>query len=442
MKSKDLLSYLPSFFIFLFSLAISSNFILNYQKNSIQNSVFQAIEKKLLDYQNVFFILKSKILFADDTRFLSPYVQQQIYLNEKTEVVLGEIECKFIHLLNGSELSGWHSPNKDLEKKLFSTKGVSVVTPAYYSSQITEDLLVDIGYGFELDGYNGYLKTTILLRNLLSYVSSSLFFVGQENKRSHSFFSKIFYHPDLKVYIGVDVPSTFLLAYILLYVLLYSVVIVLWKLFWLSKKNLLLKQEISLSAEALKQLEQERNFFDSLNIGKMIEIKKTSCKPSLVCLTKLIEEILEFHEKTAKEKSITFDVQKENSPSLIISTKKGALFVFLNLYIQHLIQENLPNTTISCSISAEDQSNDYFIAKIVFKDERTFSSKIDSVFFTTHVSFPSSIKVPINHLLKEIGAFVNSSMNSETGSKTIIAIPFLNKEGKPKTNSNIIPFHR
>lgn len=442
MKHKELITYISSFLAFLIFLTISSVFFLNYQKNLAIKQVNGAIEKRLLDYQSIFSFLKTKMTSLEDSKVLSSYSQQQIYLNQNHKVILGELESKFINTITGQEISGWKDSQPILQEKLFKAAEFTVLSPAYHSVDAGGELVTNVGYSLELDSYKCLLKTTIFFPDLLSYNTQPLLFISQKNQKSNLLLASTYYHPDLKLYMGLDLDFTSLFYYVLTCTFLYILGLCLTRLALVYKKNALLLQKISLSNKKVQDLENEKKFLDFSNLNNFYSAKKYQNPPTLVCIREVIEYLLHLYQEPIKENLISFELKEEQDHPIMLFTKKEPLATLLGLYLQLLIKENPPHATISCSISIDDTSGTS-IVKIAFHDDRTFGDTLDSHFFNSEVTLLSSIKISIEYLMKSISAVVKSSTSPQKGNKTIIIIPNLDKNPTNiGSQSNVIHFGR
>lgn len=348
MIPKHLRFYIISFLSFISSLVISSVFFLNYQKNLAITEINHSVSKRLLDYQNVFSIIKAKIINIDDMRILSSYSQQQIYLAEGYNITFGETECKFINKISNQELSGWNNPSPSLQDLLLKTSLVALTSHAYHSLDIAPELLVDIGYSFELDNYKCLLKTTVLLKDLLIYSPHALSFISKLKLKSFSLFLVTYHHPELDIYLGIELSYTSLLLYILGCFIFYILCMFLYSTRQAHTKNLHLKEENKNLIQAIEDLKEKDTTFEHLCVGEILEIKKNSHLFSQVCLADIIQSSLAAHKEKIINNAINFAISEQYS-SLTIETKKPYLSLFFNLFIQNLVKQCPPNSTVTCT---------------------------------------------------------------------------------------------
>jgi hypothetical protein len=410
------------FLVFITFLAISGTFFLNYHKNLAITEINISLKKRLSDYQNIFTIIKTNITNVHDIRTVSTYSQQQIYLTKGRNVTFGEIECKFINKITGQELSRWNNPSSRLQDLLIRNSLISFASSAYSSPDIASELLVDIGYSFELDSYKCLLKTAVLLKDLMIYSPYILKFTSKPKEESFSLFSTTYYHPGLNVYIEIEISHKNLLLYCLVCFILYILCTSRYFFKQALKKSFRLKDENKTLKKTIETFEEKNTVFENLCVGGILKFKKNSDVINKICIFEIINASLGSFEKKIKDHRLNFSVDKQYT-SLKILNKKSYLSLFFNLFIQHLVKEYPPNSVITCTISVENEENGCSVAKIIFQDDLTFTSEINERFFSSTIQLPSSIQIIINDLIEELNMFVELSSSFKDGNKTIIAIP-------------------
>lgn len=428
--------------IFLYILIISVSFypinkyVIDVEKKQLDSQVqlrmndyLEAFELISIGVVNKYMISKKEESKKLITEYVNNFGNHQLFIDKTTG---RNIEFGCIDFFLEDEIK--EEKNNVTPSEILCNKMTASL--CYYDNNISNIPLVDIWYKFKLENnICCYLKTTVLLNDVLVYVKNVLI---KKNNETGVKNKTVYFLEQFGVYAEVNDETNLLYYIFFIFSVCYIFCVLVILIFNLNYYTKTLNKKSTNNINILRSLENEK--YNLIKIGLFHSFKFDYYSSSKKFTIKdVIENSISFYCNVIKDKNINITCSFSDEEYYTYDNYTAWNLFFC--YILDVIIENSPpnsNVCIYAHYILTDQNLQ--LVQIEITDDVTFG------FNTTkdiHEEYPlfGYINIDINKLNEFLNVMCEFSCTKH-GNQTLITLPLKKQESFNYEISNVIPFSR